>query len=244
MKLFHIISFACIVASGTSFSAWAPVAGAVAHAQLRPQQQTGSRFAVKPVALPEEQLGIVKKRFAQCIYRRQARHATALLNHSDNVTVDLATPKLVGLKAFGLADCIGDDMMTNDQLAIGLRFQPAAFRDLMAEEAYLTSHDAAPIATPQLPLVGKFVSSGDQLAKARTLASFSDCTILADIGKAGAVLRTMPGSPGERIAVKALGPTLGSCLFEGQQISLTTGSVRALLAFGMWNRFVRKGAVE
>ena len=117
----------------------------------------------------------------------------------------------------------------------------ASLRSLLAEEAYLAKFKSA-AALPEGAVENSdrhYVAIGEAKAKAEGLGAYSDCLTFRDTAGADAVMRTMPGSPEERQAARALAPVLGACLTQGQTISLTPTNIRAILADGLWNRYVR-----
>lgn len=225
------------IASVAALLVAAPV---IAHAQLKPEIETGSMIPVQPKAVDPKDAGIIRKHFAQCVYRSSRARVTALLDNSDPVGVDLAGAKIDNVnKALDMDHCLGREVGF-DQNALGMKFSPGVLRDLMAEEAYLAANRTAPQlpATPP-PLAARFVSIGDTLTRAQGMVAFTDCTVLKDVAHADALLRTMPGSLAERAAATALAPALGNCLLKGQQVALSPASSRAFVAYGMWNRFGR-----
>jgi len=212
-----------------------------AHAQLKPEVQTGSLIPVKPRTLEREDAGVVRKHFAQCVYRSAKPKVVALLDHSDAVAVDLPGAHIKNVSAeLNMESCLGDEVGINEN-ALGMKFSVNTLRDLLAEEAYL-ANDRTPPSLPSAvpPLDAKFVSTGDGLARAQALTAFADCAVTGDLADADALLRTTPGSDQERAAAVALAPGLGKCLVQGQKVSLTPMSIRALLSYGLWTRFVRE----
>ncbi len=211
-----------------------------AHAQLKPETLTGSRIAVDPKAVEQKAAGIVRKNFARCVYARSAKPVTALLNNSDisAVSVEAAGIKNI-VKELGLDDCLSREVGYN-QNALGMKFSPIFFRDLMAEEAYLAANKNVPVLPqPVPPAPYKFVTTGNGLKVAMGLAEFADCVVVTDIANADALVRTMPASDDEKAIARAMAPALGECLTEGQQVSLTPATIRALTAYALWTRFGR-----
>lgn len=229
-----------IRAAAMLVSPFVTLAPSSALAQLKPELQTGSMIPVQPKAVDPRDAGVIRKHFAQCIYRSSRSRAISLLNNSDAVTVDMAGAKIGNVaKDLGMEHCLGDQVGF-DQNALGMKFSPGVLRDLMAEEAYLAANRSAPqLAAVPAPLQAQFVSTGDTLVRAHAMVSFTDCTILKDIAHADALLRTMPGSPAERTTATALAPALGNCLVKGQQVALSPGGIRGFVAYAMWNRFGR-----
>lgn len=217
---------------------------AVAHAQLKPESQTGSFIPVKPEALDRRDGGIVRKEFARCVYRRSKAKVVAFLNNSDPVTVIIAKDsKTIGVQR-SMDECLGREVRPMETV-LQMRFTHEFLRDLMAEEAYLATNETAPQLPPApLPLQQRFVSTGEDLLKAQGIASFTDCAILRNVSHADALLRTMPGSREESVAAKTIAPALGACLVQGQNVKLTAGIIRGLVAFAMWTRFGREATSQ
>jgi hypothetical protein len=210
---------------------------------LEPESQTGSILPVKPRALDPTETAIIRKGFAQCIYRRAKRKALDLLAHSDMETIDLPAAGIRNLtKELSLDDCLGEQARM-DQATLGLKFPVTNLRDLLAEEAYLATNRVAPVvAADAAPIVFKPVSTGNALESAQALTTFADCTVRQNAAGADALLRTTPASQAERAAAGALAPTLGQCLVAGQKLTLKPANIRALMAFAMWSRFGRREA--
>ena len=212
---------------------------ASARAQLKPEIRTGSMIPAKPKTVGAKDAGVIRKRFARCVYRGAPVKVIALLKHSDAMSVDMASANITNVSDdLALDRCLGNQVGI-DQSALEYRLQPAFLRDLLAEEAYLARNPVAPapLSTTAPPLSVKFVSKGDQLALAQSMTAFTDCSVRKDVSHADALLRTMPGSDNELPAARALGPVLGACLMQGQNVKLSPKGIRALVAFAMWNRF-------
>lgn len=211
-------------------------------AQLAPEASTGSRVPIKPVQVGQSQAGIIRKRFAQCMYRSARPKAIALLEHSDPVAVDLKNAKVGDLDdAFNMSSCLSD-AMDGGQTEIGTKFGRALLRDMLAEEAYLEANAVVPPppADTSLPAHTIYVAEGEERARAVALLAFADCTITRDLNHSDALLRTLPASPAERAAAFALSPAFSACLTQGQELTLTPRGIRAFVAFAMWNRFARQ----
>jgi hypothetical protein len=209
-------------------------------AQLKPEKETGSRIPVQPQSVDHKAAGVIRKGFAQCVYDRARAKALVFLQHTDAETIDLAGARITDIKNdLRLSDCLGEQVRYNE-LALGLTIKPPALRDMLAEEAYLAVNRTAPaVPANAQPVDTSFISTGEALDQAKAVSAFIDCAIRVDLPHADALLRTMPGSDNERDAAGALAPTLGACLFRGQNFVLTPASIRSFIAFGMWNRFAR-----
>lgn len=222
------------------------LAPASAQAQLEPTTQLGSRIPVKPTVVDPVRAGIVKKGFARCLFVKNGAKASTLLENSDPVTVDFSKIKMPGDdvgKYLGMETCLGDQA-DGTQSALGYRFSPIQLRTMLQEEAYLAAHKKPPAlpAGSAEPVQRNYFSDGDKLSAAQGLGGYSDCLVFNDTKNADAILRTMPGSKEERVAAKALGPTLGACLVQGQSLTLTPSSIRGFVADGLWTRYVRSPA--
>ena len=117
---------------------------AMARAQLKPEIQTGSMIPVKPKAVGSKEAGVIRKHFAQCVYRAATAKATALLDHSDAVTVDLIGANIKDVsKGLDMNRCLGNRRESTSD-ALEYRFKATILRDLLAEEAYLARNRVAP----------------------------------------------------------------------------------------------------
>lgn len=211
------------------------VVASPAFAQLRPESQTGTLRQARPESVDEKEAGEVKKEFARCVFYASKAKAGALLANSTIESVDL---QAAGIRDFNkdlhMDTCLGSAMSSN-QLGLAMRFNSQALRDLMAEEFYLARYRQAP--TPSAPLPPASINPATS-RWAQGMMSFSDCTIRNDLAASDALLRTMPNSTQERQAAGRLAPALGRCLVQGQQISFKPATIRALVAYAMWSRFV------
>lgn len=213
-----------------------------ALAQLQPEAQLGSRLAVKPRAADPAVAARISKDVAKCVLAGRSAFVAKFLNNSDPVLVDFKAIGTTGPKItddLGMPGCL-EAQMNITQSAVRMSFPISTMRTLLAEESYLKVY----VNLPRLPenaveaVARHFVSQGDDLSRARGLAAFADCITFNDSAGADKVLRTEPRSVDEKTAARALAPTLGKCLVAGQTVSLTAENVRAIVADGMWSRFV------
>ncbi len=222
------------------------LAPASAFGQLKPEVQTGSHIPVKPEAVPGREAGLIKKAFGRCIYESNKKAAAAILSHSDGIGIDLQSAKITDLvQTFKMRDCLGEQV-SETQSALGFRFGREMLHGLLVEETYLAGHPTAPtLAAGAVEVIDRtYVSIGDALPKARALGAFADCIVFTDVTGSDALLRTIPGSTGERAAARALVPALSKCLNQGAQLSMTPASIRGYVADGLWNRFSRPESVQ
>jgi hypothetical protein len=209
----------------------------VAHAQLRPDGQTGTLMPGRPQAMSPEHSAETRKEFASCVYHLSKQKVLALLAGSDFDTV-VYPPEVRDWKVdLNLEECLGKQAM-GDQYTLGMKISDPVLRDLLAEEAYLAKYSKAPTTTQELvPIEVRLAATNQNSTSTRAMAEFADCTIRHDVVGADALLRTKPASQQERKAAGTLAPAMGQCLDKTQKFSLTPASVRAFVAFAMWSRF-------
>ncbi|MBN8807198.1 MAG: hypothetical protein J0I47_03020 [Sphingomonas sp.] len=212
-----------------------------ANPSLGQDRPTGSMLQVRPVAIAPERLGEMQVEFGRCIYGSNPRAAAALLTHSDAFAADLKAARINDPRiSFDTDRCLRQERR-DDEPNLDVAITPLGVRAMLLEPAYLEAYRHPPVlaagAVEALPR--QFVSTGDQLVRARQLAVFADCVVFHDLTGADALVRTMPGTPSEVAAARALAPSLGACLAQGQRFSLAAKNVRAVVADGLWTRFVR-----
>lgn len=213
-----------------------------ALAQLKPETQLGSRLAVQPKAVDPAVAARISKDVAKCVLAGRSTFVAKFLSNSDPVLVDFKAMGTTDRKItddLGMPSCL-EAQMNITQSATRMSFPISTLRTLLAEESYLKAY----VNSPRLPesavepVARHFVSQGEELNRARGLAAFADCITFNDVVGADKVLRTQPRSVDEKAAARALAPTLGKCLVAGQTVSLTSENVRAIVADGLWSRFV------
>lgn len=215
-------------------------------AQLKPEAQLGSRVPVKPDAVDPSRAGLVKKGFAQCLYRKAAPKIATFLENSDPASVDFDAAKIAESrlsKELGMDSCLSEQVDAT-QLGISLTFSPVQLRAMLQEEAYLFKHKVAP-SLPEASVEDvnrKYVSGADVLPTAKSMGGFADCIVFRNTAGADAVLRTTPGSKDEQASARALAPTLGDCLVQGHTLTLRPANIRVFAADGLWTRYVRSHA--
>lgn len=209
-----------------------------APSQLEPEMRTGSRLPTRPSEMEDTATRRMGKDFAKCTYQRNPALAERVLLASDPATVDLSRAGIEGEdlhEKFALSDCLEKAMSLN-QSRVMLRFESRLLRVMFAEEAYL-AFNKSPLDLPDgaTELVSDRVILDDN-PRARGLGNFSDCLVYHGANEADAILRSRPGTSQEMEAVRALVPAISSCLTEGQEVALTPGNVRGLVADGLWTR--------
>lgn len=225
-----------IVAQGAAF----------AHEAQKPIEdgsQVGTRFKQKPRTANEASQRQLMNYVALCVQKSVPQRTDWFLRNSD----DRAYVHPQGSHDIGtylvFDQCLGDTM--NDVTSeLGVSTSTSAMRGLLAEQAYLAARKTYEAPAPDAPPMPErvLVATGEALPVARGLAQFEDCIATDDPADADALLRTQPGGPAELDAARALAPTLGKCLPQGQTISFTAQNVRSIAAEGMWQRFVAPNA--
>jgi hypothetical protein len=150
--------------------------------------------------------------YAACLVREKPADARALID---------TVPESREAKAAETRLAKGSACPKGDSKASGLR-------GVVAERVYLDSFAAAPVA-PAGP-VTPFAFSGDL-----SLVDYdiTRCTATRDPVDADALVRAELKSDGEKAALKALMPTLGSCVAKGGKIGFDRERMRGLLAEGL-----------
>jgi len=214
-------------------------------AQLKPTQETGSRIFTQPKAAADPTLvAKLSKTVARCAYSRLSdndvsefleatdqKSTVFNMNGQDWHEIEQTIENC--MEAY-MADYNADVRLAQ----LDMNYSPMRLRALFLEEIYLDGNqEPVTIDEGDGELTNRtFVSTGDDLTAAQGLANFSDCVAFNAPTNADQLLRTEPGSSAEMSAARALAPVLGSCLIDGQTIEFTPGSIRALVADGLWSR--------
>lgn len=210
-------------------------------AQLKPEVPTGSLVKQAPTKVSSKDARFIQKEVARCIISHARPKAEAVLVHSDPASIDYAGAGIDAKKAadaLWLSECLGE-AATLDMNAISMRIPTPLLRNLLAEELYL-SGNSKPISIPQggqESVARVYVTPESQRGAALALADFADCITFADPADADALLRTGPATADERAVVGRLMPALSACVVAGQNLTLTPGSIRSVVADGMWSRY-------
>lgn len=220
----------------------AAVTAAPVQAQLRPEVPTGSILRKDPHRIDEKAGGIIRKNFARCMYRNARKASAALLAHSDPLMVDLRAAGIRNVrKDLAMEECLGREVGANES-ALGWRFSSNELRDLLAEEDYLARFSSAPVlASPPPPLRAMSVSPPLLQVAAQGQAEMFDCMVRTNLDGADALVRTIPGSDAERVAASRLAPAVHKCIYADETVVVPPGGVRSVVAYALWNRFVRAG---
>ena len=212
-----------------------------AAAQLGPEVQTGSRIPVKPKLVSPRDAGIVRKRTGRCLLEKMVVLSRRILEFSDSVTIDWAEVGMTRSKFSKLdaaEECLGQGF-DGAQSSLGFTFTDQTLKALLQEEAYLKEFSAAPMLGEDAKesLERSYFSPEKALPAARGFDVFSDCVVYRDTPGSDALLRTSIATKEELTAAQALGPALGACLQQGQEVALTPMNIRMIVANGLWTRY-------
>jgi len=215
-----------------------------AAAQIDPASPTGSHLRVDPDKIAGEEAGDMQKGFGRCIFEVNHQTAVKILLNGDPMTVDLVAAHLHSSDiSHALEHCLGQQAQGTD-FNISASFSSQTLHSMLEEAAYLEINRTAPELSPvTAPAERRFVSLGTDLPKAQAMAAISDCLIVKDPKGADALLRTIPGGPGEHADAVALAPSLGSCLTAGQSLKLTPAVIRNLAADGLFTRYAQPALI-
>ena len=212
---------------------------APASAQVDQDVQLGSKIPVRPAKADPILDGQIRDRYVSCAYGPHKEKIDAYLIGSDPVT---ANPDDFGIdmkrmtRRHDLRNCFE---LIGDQVQASISYTPTAFRYMMLEAAYLRAHEELPadqetrVAAPR-----SYVSTGERLELAKSLATLSDCMVAHDAVSADTLLRTRSGTKKETEAAMAMVPALSACITQGQDLKITAANIRSFAAEGMWQRFV------
>ena len=219
-----------------------------AVAQMKGEQQVGSRFIRKPRVADEERTAEYKWGFQHCYYGSYNEAADRFLAASDPMTDELVEGT-IDTRTFRPTRWTTGCEYANDPTVFKsqISFSVATFRYMMAEEAYTSRFPSSPPAhmavdedaiAPDWGVSRRYVTTGDLLGKARFYGDFADCIVAKDPLGADTLIRTMPATSEERSAAMAMVPALGACLMDGYELELTPANIRSFAADGLWQRYV------
>ncbi|WP_039858349.1 hypothetical protein [Novosphingobium pentaromativorans] len=200
---------------------------------LKPELQTGSRIPVKPKQVTGRERRALLKDFASCVFRSQPDRVDYFLRHSDMTDFDPGLGNIVGY--LRLDKCLGAQEVGITQM--GAEFSTHALRGLLAEQAYLDNRKAQPENGVEQSVPRPSYAKAADVSRAQALGAFADCVVAQNSADADNLMRTGWGTVEEKQAAKALVPTLGACLPQGETISLRIEDVRGFVADGLWQRF-------
>ena len=225
--------------------AFSGLVAAPVSAQLKPTQETGSRIFTQPKTAADPALvAKFSKTVARCAYSRLSDNdVSEFLAATDQKStvfdMDGQDWHEIEQTVENCMEAYMADYNADVRLAqLDMKYSAMRLRALFMEEAYLDDNEG-PIAIGEgdSELTNRtFVSTGNDLTAAQGLANFSDCVVFKAPIDADQLLRTEPGSSAEITAARTLAPVLGECLIDGQTIEFTPGSIRALVADGLWSR--------
>lgn len=196
---------------------------------------------VEPIT--NQQFSELRGKLGQCIVKSNKAKVAKYLANSDSMTIDYAaldTDQQRFMFYFNMQACM---KYSAPQLQQPVFMAPGGLRNLLLESAYLDSEQATPKpllnekGEPAAASARAFPTKGDNLPAVTAYAALADCVAAKDPALADALLRTGFGLPDERQAAVALAPSIGTCVQEGSNVSLTPASIRTLAAEGMWHRY-------
>ena len=184
--------------------------------------------------------------YARCVVERQhARAADAILRNVANDTILRDYPSLV------IGSCLARDVRQTTKMRFGgdlYRYALAdalVSRDLLARPmpdfgnvARLAHRDPGPVPT-QVTTKGKRLGKKQYDAALKQhqdaaayafLSRYGECVVRVAPANSRALLATVPDTPAEAAAFKALSPAFGNCLVEGQTLELGKVALRGTVA--------------
>lgn len=175
----------------------------------------------------EEDAGVMFKRIGHCMYKRNPELADKFLENSDAFAVrEEVVGDWVKLGEKFVTGCVPNNISTSLNVRI--------VRDLLAEETYI-SHIRTFIETVPTPARQRIRSNNP---KSRVFAETADCLAAKGGAVADALVRSDPGSKAENSNIILLKPAIFACLGETTSSSLSTFTIRRLVAEGLWVRFL------
>ncbi|MBX7502819.1 hypothetical protein K3181_15365 [Qipengyuania sp. YG27] len=219
-----------------------------AIAQAEGQQQVGSRFERKPDKSPDRYAKAFIEAFKHCYYKNYPERADNFLIQTDAYSEERpkgTIDRLTLRPNKWSAGCQYDQRGT--AIESTLSFNTRALRYMMAEAAYLYRFPDAPPAgmspdsqatAPNWNVSRRYVSTGENLGKARFFGDFADCIVAKDPRGADRLVRSEIRSSEERAAAMGMVDALGDCLVAGHELELTPANIRSFAADGLWQRYV------
>jgi len=189
-------------------------------------------------AVSRERSRAMMSQFSKCMYNRSHEGAEDLLGKSDyglNDFAQLGLDRDRAMRAYGFDNCMTRVANTN-QTGVLLRFNAGSLRQWLLQEAYFDRYPEAPTWVREGMIAGErsFPLSGENQG-VRWAMALGDCVVATDPFTADFFFRTATGSPEEARALEVLGPLMGPCLPQGQQIQLQIPLVRAWVGEALWH---------
>lgn len=231
------MTFRAAIAGGLAAAVLAFVP-AIAQAQAGNGAPTGTRLRQAAEAMAIEDVRIIQREFARCIYDRRAQRSEALLNASDYMFVtQAAADDSDWIYSDARERCLGDAAFARIR-GLRMHFDLPVLRNLLAEAAYLEATDEPLTITAddQEILTSRFFVDTPDTDQVRRIAGFADCVVYHEASWADALIRAVPGSDEEAAAIAVLAPMLGGCLQAGSDLRLDAATLRTMLADGLWAR--------
>lgn len=176
--------------------------------------------------------------FSKCVYNRSREGSLALLEKTDygfSAFEQVGQTNDRAIRVYGFHDCLGRVASTH-RTGVQLRFSAGGLRQWLVQEAYFDRFPEGPTWLKAGNVVGERalpLSAGNRGVSGPL--DFADCVVATDPFTADFYFRTTGGSEEEKRAIEALTPTLGPCLPEGQQVSLSPYLLRLLLGEALWH---------
>lgn len=237
----------------TPASSHQPTDSAVSRAESGPEQpasETAGAVAerevpvLRPRPAPEPQRGDGRERdgalaargFVECLARHRngvSREYLAAAPYSD--AAERASDRIAGR----WSSCLS---FSDYQVSV-LRLEDQALRGALSEAMYLHDHpDRAPaalFATDPEPIAQAAFAA--RLEESRdpgqeVVRMFAECLVDRQPAMADTLMRTEFRSPAEREVIGLFSPSMGDCLFEGQQLSVGPENLRFAIAEALYRK--------
>ncbi|WP_343346958.1 hypothetical protein WJT74_03585 [Sphingomicrobium sp. XHP0239] len=204
------------------------------------EAQYSSRLKGSADAIDPDVARQFQREIAQCMYRRHSDQSERLLRHSDFMNIDLAGLGVTNYQLWHALDMekCGEDNVPVQYRSMMISYSPESIRKMLVEAAYVANR-SRPFSigeADEVFLTSRPFVEMDGVNDARILAGFADCVVHRAPVETDRLVRTTPGTRKEAEAIEAVIPHLGPCLEDGNNISLSVDTVRALIADGLWAR--------
>lgn len=194
--------------------------------------------AAPPVPAQPQDARVALAKFAACMWNQQGYKIDKWLN--EEISDESQGEHFVAL--INSSDC---DI---DAPAVSLKFKGTLIRGSFYELMYLKdfgNRSAVESFTDISPVSYAKVGSSNGLAgsKYQLSVALGDCTVRAAPAAARQLLLTKLASAQESAAIQSLVPFLSTCIPQGQQMNLTTSSIRGAIAESLYRLTQAKYAV-
>ena len=208
--------------------------------RLGSDMQTGTRFKMAPETPTQGKAREMQKVIARCVTYRNKKLVREILAKSDPSQIAFGELS-VGSKDLGEKLKVGECMsraMSASTIRLHMRFNYQTFRNLFAEEVYLMDvKEPLVIAEGEAEkLENRYFVGGMANPMAETMSTMADCISFRAPNEADGLLRTRPGTAGEREAAAMFLPAAGQCFGDIAEGDIDVSMVRKIAADGMWSR--------